>query len=156
MIMTESYRLDDLFNTLLALEETGERAYSALAASSTGESRTIFLMLAKQEHQHFAIYAALKSKAGYTVDAVDDEQAAYLDALIRTTMRSLSDTHPAGNRAEALRRGMQLEKDTLIFLHSLHQVIDPPYHAQLATIIRQEQQHLILLQNLLATADDPA
>ena len=143
--MNETYGLDDLLNTLVQLEEAGNRIYTQLAASATeARNRELFERLAAQELLHRTTYIAMRDERDFEVTP-DAEYLDYIGVLIQSTFHLVS--KPV-DRTDALATGIQLEKDTLLFLNEVYNLIGATYGSRIKIIMNEERKHLKLLLGL--------
>jgi rubrerythrin len=143
--MHETYGVADLLNTLIRLEETGARVYRELAEQAKDSSaRDLFAFLSLQEAKHQKFYESLLQQQGFERE-LDEEYRQYIGVLIHNTMQLISAPRKGYSRATAIELGIQLEKDTLLFLGEMRHAIGSYHSDQLELITNQERKHLQLL-----------
>lgn len=155
--MSETFRLTDLLNSLVLLEQAGQRLYLALAErhAAQPELRRIFTELAGWEKQHEALYARLGAE---TADPADDDEASPADPEYGDYLRTLMegalhlaerDGAGCGGMRAALHAALGLEKDTLLFLAEVIPHLSAAHAATVAAVMREERRHAVIIHNLL-------
>lgn len=148
--MSEVFRAGDLLNSLVELEKTGHDFYLRMSEQSKdSKGGDLFRFLAGEEAKHEKIYTDLSNEfSGSTVahEDVDGEYGAYLTALLSQHF----DFSPADldTFEAALKFAVSLEKDTLIYIGELQNVLKG-WKADLFERIRKEERnHLRMLADL--------
>lgn len=146
--MSELYLIDDLFNTLIGLEEFGQKTYQDLAENSDDlRVQKLFKMLAEQEAGHKKYYLELKEKFNTTRD-VDDEYKKYLNVLIKNSFFKTTSSENINKISDALSLGIALEKETLLFLSETQNVLGEISYEVFEKVKDEERRHLALLLDL--------
>jgi rubrerythrin len=146
--MHESFGLDDLFNTLITLEETGETLYRQFAAELTDtKAQEIFLHLSNQERMHKVKYSTMRATHEFELPS-EEEYSEFIGVLIKSTFSITHTNISLPTKEQAIAIGIRLEKDTLTFLDSVVKILGSLYVTDLTEIIAQEKMHLKLLEAL--------
>ncbi len=145
--MSELFVLEDILNALITLESHGNRLYLALADRAADvEAMKLFADLAKQELQHKEIYMGFKEKLGGQTD-LDEDYTAYLTELLRSNIQlERIDLH-SYDHDQALKLGIQLEKDTLSLLGELERILSEK-KGRIEKLVEEERRHLVQLLQL--------
>lgn len=149
--MGEPFRVSDLLDTLIRLEERGSAFYGDLAARTKSErARKLFEQLGGEEREHRNLYAALKSKFAEE-EVPGPERIRHLDTLIRQSFAFeefrpiLKDTEKAWQ--QALDFAIRLEKDTASYVREIRSILRPEAPEVFEAILAEEERHLKLLQD---------
>ncbi len=143
--MQEIFGLDDLLHTLVSLEELGNKLYIALAEkTSDAKAKSLFSFLSEQENMHRERYSAMLDKHEMTLPD-DSDYSSYIKVLVESTFSLLQVTPGEKTVAEALSIGMQLEKETILFLSEICAMVGAIQSKPLQDIILQERGHLRIL-----------
>jgi rubrerythrin len=142
--MREVFILEDILNALIALETHGNALYLDLAERAGDlETRNLFTSLAKQELRHKEIYTEFKDRLTLKTE-IEEEYLDYLNELIRSNIHLERMDVKACGFDEALDIGIQLEKDTILFLSELKGILSENT-AQIEALVLEEKNHLKLL-----------
>jgi rubrerythrin len=160
--VTELFRGTEFYNVALGIERNGLAFYEHMFTTVPGdEARAIFHFLADQEREHLRIFQAMHDEAAAEtpVEGYAGEYGAYI--------QSLADSHIffAGGAVETLSRqtrglqdairiGMQAEKDSILLYSEMKKHIPPDDYAALDNVIGEEKNHLQKLVHLQATTAD--
>lgn len=145
--MSETFHAGDLLNSLIELEKTGHSFY-AQAAENTGDEKAekLFRFLSGEEAKHEKIYSDLAAEFqgnAPSEGSVDEDYGAYLKALL--TQHFHFDRADFSSLEAALRFAVSLEKDTLIYVGEIQNILGNQ-KAELFDGIRQEERkHLRML-----------
>ncbi|MCS7187231.1 MAG: ferritin family protein [Armatimonadetes bacterium] len=146
----------EIVDMALEMERVGFKFYSALAENASNEeTRTMFQWLAGEERVHEKEFEKLREGAGtYTLpESYPGEWQAYVQALIESlTILGDEEIHQiakSANFVEALKIGVTLEKDTILFYEALKRYVPESQHKTVDEIIAQEQTHLRRLMGVL-------
>ena len=140
--MGETYVLGDLMQTLIRLEEKGHEMYSALVEKQTSpEAKKLFAILADQELKHKKLYEKMRSELE-EVNTLDREYKAYVDVLLKDTIDFLKGTVAPQSPEIAFETAVRLEKDTLLLLSELRQIVPPSAHNLIEQVQGEERKHL--------------
>lgn len=145
--MREIFVLEDILNALIALEKHGNVLYLSMADQAKDlETKNLFTELAEQELQHKKIYQDFKEKFRLNTE-IEEDYLDYLNELIRSNMHLERTEILAYSYKQALDIGVQLEKDTLLFLNELKAILAEKAGA-IAELVQEEKRHLQRLLKL--------
>lgn len=150
--MNATFQMEDLFNVLIELETQGSKNYEYLA-SQTDDQRMIgfFLNLAKQELRHKAIYEGYKKEfLVFEGSKITSEYKEYMSVLLYNSISILNKKEVIEDSLIAYDMAISLEKDTILFLNEMKNLIPIALHKKIDTLMDEERQHLkFLYQNKL-------
>ena len=78
----------------------------------------------------------------FEANKADSEYQAYMNALLKGTVRFLDNSREIKDFKHGFEIAVNLEKDTILFLSELKQVIDDYYLDAIDNILNQERNHL--------------
>ncbi len=140
--MRETFITEDLLNTLIMLETRGNENYMRLAAGARDEkSREMFRTLAVQELKHKAIYEGFKSNLPET-EIADAEYLAYVGLLLKKQVPIIGNQTVPEDFEEGFQLAVQLEKETIFFLHEVKGLLLPEQREEVDPLIAEERKHL--------------
>lgn len=140
--MRETFVTEDLLNTLIILEIRGNENYTRLAAQAHDEkSRDLFTILAAQELKHKAIYEGFIKDLPDT-EIADADYLAYVRLLLEKQVPIIGKQTAAADLEEGVRLAIELEKETIYFLHEVKGLLDPDQANQVEPLIAEERKHL--------------
>lgn len=146
--MRETYVTEDLLNTLIALEIRGNENYTRLSAQSKDEkSRELFGILAMQELKHKAIYEGFKGSLTGT-ETADADYLAYVELLLEKQVPIIAKRIVPEDYQEGLQLAVELEKETIYFLHEVKGLLGQEQANQVEPLIAEERKHLQYLLEL--------
>jgi rubrerythrin len=142
--MHEIFALEDVLNVLIELETLGNKHYTEMATLTEDyELKKFFELLAKQELAHKALYTSYKElHIAFESGGVTDEYKAYMDSLLKGTVKFLETSNEVKDFESGYNIAISLEKDTLLFLSELKQIIEKSYHEVIDNVMDQERGHL--------------
>lgn len=153
------YSVPELIDLAKQVEEAGELFYDAAAtAVSDARVRELFTQLRADERRHAAEFEAMLG--GLTEELgqwrEDDHYVAYLRAVVdgRVFKRPEEAQAAVAELADvgaAVRFAIDLEKNTILFLHELKTMLRPEAHELVEELVAEEQEHVRKLSALLAT-----
>lgn len=147
--MSELFLIEDLFNTLIAIEEYGSRTYQELSENVNDvDVRNLFLKLADQENKHEEYYKELKLKFN-TSEEVTEEYQNYLRILLKHSVFKALNADVGDDIDKALDWAIGLEKETLIFINEVQTILGADAYDVFEEIKNQERQHLAYLLNIV-------
>ena len=131
-------------------EETGIAFYKALAeATQAPHVRTQCLAISEQEEAHAQRFRKMLDEIGDY--APGEEYPGQYEGFVRALLDARAFPEPskaaerakvAANDAEAIDIAMRLERDTLLFLGEIKNLV-PPTHGEIVdAVIQEEQAHL--------------
>lgn len=149
----------DIVDLAVQTEVRGERFYRQAAdAADRPEARELFVYLANEEVRHKQVFEGLAS--AITVTEVDpttwEEAMAYIEATVdreffdpEAPIRTVAVAQDVGGM---LRQAIQFEQQTLLFFHTLRDLVRKPTVPIIDGIIKEERSHVRRLSAMLATA----
>lgn len=147
--MSELFLIEDLFNTLIAIEEYGSRTYQELSENVNDvDVRNLFLKLADQENKHEEYYKELKLKFN-TSEEVTEEYQNYLRILLKHSVFKALNADVGDDIDKALDWAIGLEKETLIFINEVQTILGADAYDVFEEIKNQERQHLAYLLSIV-------
>lgn len=150
----------DLFELADRIEKRGRIFYERMSRdAATPRSRQLFERLAREESAHEEEFRKITGEAlampfeipdGY----VSPELTAYLEALHegRAFIGSVDDqSRPVGTEKEALLLAVAYEKDSILLLYEMYDVVPPsmPARKAIADLIRAEKGQLARICGML-------
>lgn len=140
--MSELFLIEDLFNTLIAIEDYGNRTYKELAEKvNDPEVQKLFVNLAEHEEKHKDRYEKLKNRFD-TSEEISEEYQNYLRILLRHSIFKTLDNNVGDDIDDALQLAISLEKETLIFLNEVQTILGRSSYAVFEDIKNEERSHL--------------
>jgi rubrerythrin len=145
----------EVFDLAIQTEHNGQAFYNAAAAAATdAEVKDIMRHLANAEAEHEATFRRLRTGAStQRPESYRGEEEDYMGALLRT--RVLPDEETAlrvvrgmTEDTQALDFALAFEKDTILFMYEMRELLEEPDRQKVAMLIGQEQMHVRLLQEL--------
>lgn len=155
--MQETFRLEDLLNVLIELENVGAAHYKRLhLLSSHLKSKALFEKLSNEELKHELYYKSLKQRLlKFEINNLSDEYKSYAKALLSSTItflkiinKGLDESNVLSESDEfkaGIENALKLEKDTILLLIELKQILEVTTHAEIDGIIEQERNHVKLV-----------
>lgn len=145
--MSETFHAGDLLDSLIELEKTGHAFYGEAAEKTRDEKAAeLFRFLACEEAKHEKLYTDLAAEFRKTAPSegpIGADYEAYLKALVTRNFRF----GPADfdSLEAALRFAMSLEKDTLIYVGEIRNILGNQKAELFDTIRNEERKHLRML-----------
>ncbi|MCS7253598.1 MAG: ferritin family protein [Armatimonadota bacterium] len=146
----------EIVDMAIEMERIGAKFYAALAEhASDDEARAMFQWLASEERDHERNFEKLREHtSSYTLpESYPGEWQAYVRALIesRTILgdEDINRLAASTNFVEALKIGVALEKDSIIFYEALKEYVPEGERGVVEDIISQERGHLRRLADVL-------
>lgn len=150
----------EVFDMAIQTERNGKAFYEAAAAAATSpDVRSLLSFLADAEANHEQTFRAMKVEAGTPAppESYPGEREEYVQALLRS--RVLSD-EAAGKQAlarmasdaEALDFAIAFEKDTILFMYEMRDILPERERERMEVLIEQERTHVRVLQEMKARA----
>lgn len=149
--MQETFRLEDLLNVLIELEIVGGAHYKRLNLLSKDlKSKALFEQLSAEELKHEVYYKSLKQRfSRFESEAISNDYKNYVKALLESTMtflkvinKGLDDTDHINEFDKGIENALSLEKDTILLLMEMKQILEASTHDEIDSIIQQEQNHV--------------
>ena len=152
--MIYGFNASEVFQIAIDIEENGRRFYEkAVGLSDDHEVNTVFAALAQEEAEHLEKFKDLRSQLPETTseDTVWDpehEMDQYLQMMAdMNVFRSDVDMEEklslVGSVEDALKLGIQFEKDSIIFLLSMQEATDESKgRKSIDQLVNEEKEHL--------------
>jgi rubrerythrin len=144
----------EIFDLAIQTERNGRAFYEAAAAAATNEAvRKIMAGLGVAEREHEATFRRLREGASETpAESYPGEFEAYMDAFLRTRIlkdeASMLELVPQMDDLAALDYAIAFEKDTILFMYEMRELLPADDQPRINVLIRQEQTHVRLLQGI--------
>jgi rubrerythrin len=147
----------EVFDLGIATERNGHAFYEAAAAAATDpDVKKLMSGLARAEAEHEAIFRRLRTGASSTApETYDGELEEYMTALLQA--RVLPDVETALTvvrdmkaDTEALDFALAFEKDTILFMFEMRDLLEESDQQQVDLLLAQERTHVRVLQELKA------
>ncbi|MCD6550695.1 ferritin family protein [Thermotoga sp.] len=129
----------DLLNIALKIESTGYSYYKNLAEKTEGETKALFERLAEQERDHSRRFKEILDKYEQELNS-SDELLGYLESLAEISIFPKLEDTPPDDLREAIRRAIEVEKDSIVFYSEILSYVPEKEPVQL--IIEEERKHL--------------
>lgn len=146
----------EVFDMAIQTEQNGRAFYLAAAAAATDpEIKKIMRYLADAEAHHEVAFRRMKAEAVFETppETYDGEREAYIDALLHSRVLRDEQTGLAAVEAmqqdvEALDFALAFEKDTILFMHEMGDLLAAGEREKIEFLIGQERTHVRLLQQM--------
>lgn len=149
--MHEIIGVEDIFDALILLEVAGRDAYAKLAESAKDEKVcSLFLILSKSEEAHRKLYLKMKQDVipAEAQAFVSEEYLEYVSVLLEHNFTIVSRASESFDWQGGINLGIELEKQTILFLSDLHRMLEGSSRDPLLKVIKEEQNHLKALLQL--------
>ncbi|AJF06363.1 ferritin-like domain-containing protein [Geoalkalibacter subterraneus] len=146
----------NVFDFAMKMETDAETYYKKLAEQSQVEGiKNIFLDLAADEKKHHEMFQTLKDRTGNTAM---EESAALENA--RNAFSRMLEQKPSADQLqgdlEAYRHAMKMEAEgARVYEKALAEETDPEVKTLLERIIKEEQKHFNIVENVYNFANAP-
>ncbi len=149
--MQESFRMEDLCQVLIELEKRGSAHYLHLASlADTSTLKNLFETLSKEEQHHEVLYASLKKEwVHHETSEIDEGYVSYVKALLDTTFHTLAHVQKVSDLKEGIHLALMLEKDTIMLLNELKQILGQAESQKIEWIIEEEKKHIQTIVTLV-------
>ncbi len=146
----ENYSIDEILEQAVQTEKLGYAFYTRLADKFENDEklRELFKTLASKEQEHEKAFIDLRENAEEEIFENWAEVSKYLKAIVESEFflgndKSLPSMENLQSIEDAVRFAIGFEKDTLLYFHSLRDVI----HEKeiIDDIIDEERRHIIWL-----------
>ncbi len=148
----------EVFDMAIETERNGKAFYEGAAAAATDpEVKKIMAYLADAEHHHEKAFRTMKAQFAETAaaapEAYDGERDEYIVALLHSRMfkdeaGALRMIHEMREDQQALDFAIGFEKDTILFMFEMREVLPEGERERIDTLIQQERTHVRLLQEM--------
>jgi len=160
----KTYKLEEIFQFAVGVEEEGKRFYDEAAEQAQGkEAKELFVYLGKQEAKHAQKF--LKFHAAYARKRASFQADGRLRELLETLMRGMI-FPPMSQMKEALgdqdtrpllpiiRLAMGVETHSILFYQEVNSLVsEAETKKAISQIVQEEENHLVKLKNLRMDLD---
>lgn len=155
-----AFSVDEVFEMAQALERAGEDFYRRAASVATeAPVRCALLQLAEMEHTHLQTFARLRERLPEELrtrpprtPGEADEHARYVRALVRTHAFGPEAGTRLASPLDVLQRAVELEKDAIVFLLDLQELVPLQQgREEVERILDEERQHVRTLNAHITT-----
>ena len=151
----DKFSTREVIEQAVQTERLGCEFYTAMAKrfKENDKLKNLFEMLAVNEQQHEKRFSELKNKIKIKNEEVEgwEDVSQYLRAIVESEFflgknKSLPSLEHVKTIVDALNFALGFEKETLLYYHSLKDIIDEK--DVMNDIIKEEKQHIIWLHEL--------
>ena len=151
--MTKPFRITDLLDVLIRLEERGRAFYGDLAAKTRSDrARDLFTLLSDEECRHEALYRDLKKSLEDTpAPERTPDETRHLDTLIRQSFAFeafkpiVKDSKEAWEQAVDF--AIRLEKNTAAYIREVRSLFRNTAPEVFERVLSEEEEHVKRLQD---------
>jgi rubrerythrin len=145
--MQEIFLLEDLLNVLIELETLGNTHYTRMVGlTNNHELKKLFEKLAFEENNHKEIYHRyLTERINLISTTATPEYKAYMDSLLKSNLSLLKSSSNFEDFEQGYAIAISLEKETILFLSEIREIISTEYFKDIEYLLTQERQHLSYL-----------
>jgi rubrerythrin len=162
--MPQKYTGSEIVDIAIRIEKNGEKLYRALAEQTEYLTvKNAFNALANEEKHHITSFDRIGEVIGRFKpdEAYPGEYALYLQALVQENVFAREElfkdlAKKVTNVQEALELAIWFEKETLIFLHGIKDLMDNEDMPVLNELIMQEKEHMQKLSEIKKTLQSKA
>ena len=149
--MSDQLSIQEIIEIAIEIEKNGELFYHTLSESAnTAMLKGLFKFLSGEEKKHKVRFEEiLKSVGGYQISDVyyATEYMGYMKALAdeRVFTKDASALEIAKNlksQKEAIELAIGFEKDSIIFLHEMSDMMDEPERKTVQKLLNEEREHI--------------
>lgn len=157
--MNEQFTIQEIVEIAIEIEKNGEVFYSALSESAeTAKIRELFKYLSEEENKHKVRFQEiLKSVGGYEISEIyyATEYMGYMKALadervFKKGVSVLDIAKKIKSPKEAINIAIDFEKDSIIFLYEMREMIDENEKEAIQLLLDEERGHIRKLSKLKA------
>jgi rubrerythrin len=160
MLGLARFSASEVYDMAIATEQNGRIFYEAAAAAAkTPEVQKLMKYLAQAEEHHEETFRQLRealpapTPGSGLPETYDGEQREYLNALLKSRVLPDAETGVAAvaamtEDAEAVRFAIGFEKDTILFMYEMQELLPPSERKSIEVLLRQEKIHVRMLQQL--------
>jgi rubrerythrin len=150
------FSAEEAYDLAILTEQSGRAFYEAAAAAATTEAiAKLMAHLAEAERNHEAVFAAMKEQSPRHAprEAYAGEAQEYMSALLSS--RVLPDVETGVKAVAAMQQdaaaldfAIAFEKDTILFMYEMRDVVAPDEAAKVTALLAQEKSHVRILTQL--------
>jgi rubrerythrin len=149
--MSDQFSIQEIIEIAIEIEKNGEAFYRTLVEkANTARLRDLFKYLSEEEKKHKVRFEEiLKSVGGYQISeiyyateymgymkALADERVFTKDVFAPDIVKNLKSSK------EAIDLAIGFEKDSIIFLHEMRDMISDPEKETVQRLLNEEREHL--------------
>jgi rubrerythrin len=149
--MSDQFSIQEIIEIAIEIEKNGEAFYRTLVESAnTARLRDLFKYLSEEEKKHKVRFEEiLKSVGGYQISeiyyateymgymkALADERVFTKDVFAPDIVKNLKSSK------EAINLAIGFEKDSIIFLHEMQDMISDPEKETVQRLLNEEREHI--------------
>jgi rubrerythrin len=157
--MSDQFSIQEIIEIAIEIEKNGEAFYRTLVESAnTARLRDLFKYLSEEEKKHKVRFEEiLKSVGGYQISeiyyateymgymkALADERVFTKDVFAPDIVKNLKSSK------EAIDLAIGFEKDSIIFLHEMQDMINDPEKETVQRLLNEEREHIRRLSAIKA------
>ena len=157
--MSDQFSIQEIIEIAIEIEKNGEAFYRTLVESAnTARLRDLFKYLSEEEKKHKVRFEEiLKSVGGYQISeiyyateymgymkALADERVFTKDVFAPDIVKNLKSSK------EAIDLAIGFEKDSIIFLHEMQNMINDPEKETVQRLLNEERGHIRRLSAIKA------
>jgi len=153
--MASIFNMAEVVDIGIEKEKSRRDFYEAVALLTTeGDMKDLFRKLADWEEEHVRKFESIRDGIDEVEppESYEGEEAAYMQALVNDQLyRDISPRELAEklrDPLEAIARGIEFEKDAILFFRSLGIFLSPSRQGIINELVREEQEHLVYLSRL--------
>ena len=157
--MSDGFSIQEVIEIAIEIEKNGAVFYNALAKSAETEHlRELYIYLSQEEKRHIVRFQEiLEAAGGYQISEAyyATQYMGYMKALAdeRVFISAVSADEVA-NRAsspqEAVKIAIDFEKESILFLHEMHDLISEGDRSAIQKLLDEERDHLRRLSAIKA------
>jgi len=148
----------EVYDMAIQTEQSGKAFYEAAAGAAKERSvKDLMVWLGEQEAQHEAAFRALKEESSKRppAETYAGERSEYVQALLesRVLPGAEAGVQAVGKMAsdlEAVDFALRFEKDTILFMYEMREVVPEDERARIEVLIREEKNHVRRLNSIKA------
>lgn len=141
-----------LLNTIILNEQKVAEFYRAIASNADPTGSALFFeKLAQDEERHESIYKALlEQMEGKTMLELEEDDAEYMDLLLRFNITDsfdeiLKDSEKIKGRTQIYDLAERVERDAVFFVSELMRLYPDLAPEQMGIILKEEKKHLQMI-----------
>ena len=149
--MSDQFSIQEIIEIAIEIEKNGEAFYRTLVESAnTARLRDLFKYLSEEEKKHKVRFEEiLKSVGGYQISeiyyateymgymkALADERVFTKDVFAPDIVKNLKSSK------EAIDLAIGFEKDSIIFLHEMQDMVNEPERNTVQKLLDEEREHI--------------
>jgi len=149
--MNEQFTIQEIVEIAIEIEKNGEVFYRMLSESANiAPLRDLFKNLSEAEKKHKAKFEEiLKSVGGYQISEIyyADEYMGYMKAIadeqvFKKDLSAVDVAKSVKSSKEAIDLAIDFEKDSIIFLHEMQDIIDEDEKDTVKKLLNEERDHI--------------